>query len=516
MKPFFSLIFITIVNFLIVCECMSQISEPINVKISQRAADTIARRSFAKMVSGSEDIVSIANYLSFVPSDGKFTLSGNYFLESKNQDLKKRRHEYFAIGFNAAGSIVDGTVATLFDQGKLNTNTNVGIKFSWRINMPNVGSLVSEDYQMDIKRKKLEYERDQRIDSIKNAISLLPIKLQQIDLQLSETKRKMKLLILDTLKIRNLINTCSNNDSCKLKFTDSLISVKMKIYKQNQKIIVLDKERNSLDLLNQLANLEKGTRIEDRTEPQKIFSRLYGINNIGITLEDTLINKTKMDYEEKIISLELARQIQGMNISWLSLIFDWNRIKYRTYYDNISFEKAITKNNFSGFKVGVQTNIYSFNKPFRKANLINFAIIRQKTNNLDDLTSSKVVVDKIITDGLSSHKSSTEYNVFTDSVEMYLTWKISFNCYNFTGKNLSFGWHFFGLADFRNTKKNIYDLGAGIIWGLNAKDSKHLFNLELFSTYKDIAQELVEEDTSFWEQLQFGVSVAIPFMINKN
>ena len=97
--------------------CTAQIrKEVIDEMISQRALDSIRKNTFGKMVAGTEDVTNLANYISFVPTDGKFTLSGNYFLQINKKDTaKKRKSEYFAVGFNSSGSIAGGTTASLFE-----------------------------------------------------------------------------------------------------------------------------------------------------------------------------------------------------------------------------------------------------------------------------------------------------------------------------------------------------------------------------------------------------------------
>ena len=120
-----------------------------------------------------------------------------------------------------------------------------------------------------------------------------------------------------------------------------------------------------------------------------------------------------------------------------------------------------------------------------------------------------------VINGTTIRKSSTEYTVYTDAVDTFNTVQLPLNYYRFFGKDLSFGWHAFALADWRNNGKDVYDIGAGFIFGLNVAGAKRLFNIEIFTKYKDIKREIVDKDETGWKQLQFGLSVAIPFMIYK-
>ncbi|MBL0200955.1 MAG: hypothetical protein IPP81_12735 [Chitinophagaceae bacterium] len=177
---------------------------------------------------------------------------------------------------------------------------------------------------------------------------------------------------------------------------------------------------------------------------------------------------------------------------------------------------ALTKVKTPGHTVGLQANFYTFYKPVQRARLLTVALLFKKTTNLEELTASKLTDEDTVVNGSIIRKSSTEYTVYTDPVEVYNTVQLPVDYYRFFGKQMQFGWHAFALADWRNTGKSIYDVGAGFIFGLNTAGAKRLFNVEIFAKYKDITKQIVDEDETGWKQLQFGLSVAIPFMIYKN
>jgi hypothetical protein len=271
-----------------------------------------------------------------------------------------------------------------------------------------------------------------------------------------------------------------------------------------------------LQELVEVAAIKRDTRFQDRTRRQKDLSAKYGLDRIGISYADTVASKINWEYRAKIEVVELSRPIQGMRINWLSVIGNWNRRSYRTYDAALAFQDAITKHYFDGFTVGLQLNFYTIYKPVQQARLFNIGLLAKKTNNLDDLTVTKLTDETTVVNGSQTRKSADEYNVYTDPVEIYNTIQLPVNYYNFFGKGLAYGWHVYGLADLRSTGKNVLDAGAGFIFGLNTADAKRLFNIELFATYKDINRTLVEDKTtSKWRQLQIGLSVAIPFMLYK-
>lgn len=511
----FKLYILIIVYSLSLAICKAQSQQDRIDLISNRTADSISKSAFGKMVAGTDDVTNIANYISFVPSDGKFTLAGNYFFRINNDSAKKRKAEYFAVGFNSSGSIVGGTVATLFEGGTLNTGVDLGLKLSWRMNKPNIGSIGSETQEMIEKRNVLEIQRAYKIDSIKNSLSLTPLKLKQTELNISESKIRLDKAKGDVLRFIDSISTCTI-DACRSQFTDSLLSSKAKIFTEEQKIIQLKNDTSRLAEVYEVTQIDPTVKWQERTYREQYLSKKYGLSRINLSYEDTIVNKIMKMYDDKIYEVEITRPIAGMRLNWLSAIVNWNRAAYRTYYDSLPFESALTKVKTQGLTLGLQANFYSFYKPVRRASLLNVALLFKRTSNLEDLTASKLIAEKTIPSGSTTRKSSNEYTVYTNPVEVYNTIQLPINYYRFFGKDLSFGWHAFALADWRNTKDNLYDLGAGFIFGLNSAGAKRLFNIEIFAKYKDITRELVDEDETGWKQFQFGLSLAIPFMIYKN
>ncbi|MBL0200953.1 MAG: hypothetical protein IPP81_12725 [Chitinophagaceae bacterium] len=73
--------------------CKAQVHRDLsNELISRKAADSITKNAFGKMLAGSEDVTSLANYVSFEPTDGEFKLSGNYFSRYLQKNAAKREN----------------------------------------------------------------------------------------------------------------------------------------------------------------------------------------------------------------------------------------------------------------------------------------------------------------------------------------------------------------------------------------------------------------------------------------
>ena len=79
---YYILILIYSFSFTTLCKAQSQ-GDTLDL-ISKRTADSISKIAFGKMVAGTDDVANLASYVSFVPSDGKFTLAGNYFFKINN------------------------------------------------------------------------------------------------------------------------------------------------------------------------------------------------------------------------------------------------------------------------------------------------------------------------------------------------------------------------------------------------------------------------------------------------
>ncbi len=239
------------------------------------------------------------------------------------------------------------------------------------------------------------------------------------------------------------------------------------------------------------------------------------IGDTVLSYQLTEFNKVRKEYENKLYDQHMASPVAGISMSWLSAIVNWNRLSYRTYYDSLAFESALSKQKFTGLTLGLQLNVYKFYGPVQTASLFNIALLYKQTNNLEDLTSSTLNSEKTTVNGSVTRKSATAYTVYTDPIEQYNTIQLPINYYGFFGKNLNYGWHLMGLADWRNNNDNIYDLGAGFIFGVNNTESKKILNIEIFAKYRDITREIVDEDVTGWKQLQFGLSMAVPFFTTK-
>ncbi len=492
----------------------------INADIRKKAIDSLSKFAFARMVAGTDEIPNMANYASFKPTDGKFTLSSNFFFPTKSP-AKSRRAEQFSVGVSASGDIVNGNVATLFEEGTLNTGVDLGLRLNWRISKPMKGTTLSDSIKMQDKVNELKRELDQKLDSIERSIQMLAVSIRQNNLLIHNAQVKITRLQQDSTAFSLRLAACTD-DTCRLPMVDSILSVEEKMIKESLKLNQLKTESIKLNEINDAIQINPAAKRKDLSDCEKYLVDKYGMVRIPVGNKDTVLsykltalNKARKEYDDKLYNLHMASPIAGISMSWLSAIVNWNRLSYRTYYDSLAFESALSKQKFTGLTLGLQFNLYKFYGPVQTASLFNIALLYKKTNNLEDLSASTLNSEKTTVNGSITRKSATAYTVYTDPIEQYNTIQLPVNYYGFFGKNLNYGWHLMGQADWRNNNNNIYDLGAGFIFGVNNTESKKILNIEIFAKYRDITREIVDEDITGWKQLQFGFSMAVPFFTSK-
>ncbi len=485
--------------------------------VSGRTIDSIARIAFAKMATGSEELASLSNNVTLVPTDGKFSLSGNYFFpKSRGNDPEhKKQRQHFAIGFNAAGSVAGDNVSELFSGGKLNTGTDIGIKIHWRTNHPKVGYTMTG--VLLEKQRALNAERDAKIAKALNAITLLPEKIQRDELKIKE--KRIEITLQET-KVNTTLQHLDDakTDALKLKCAEELATLREQISKNKDTVSMLTNSLRSDREIHFVSTIDIKDTTE-RADSVTLLLDLYGLRSSGSTASSyaQLTERAiREEYTQKQLTLEMALPVEGLHISWLSGSVSWNRAAYRTYYVSLPFDQALSKVPFDGLTAGLQWNHYSLLKPVRRAGLFTIGLTFKNTNDLADFSTSKFTQTSTVI-GTAERKVTDEYNVYTDPITPYKTWQVPISYYRFFGENMNLGWHVFALADFRNTKKEIYDLGAGFVLGLNSTGTKKLLNIELTTTYKDLKRELItDKDTSQWKQLVIGLSLTVPFLLFKN
>ncbi|MBL0200954.1 MAG: hypothetical protein IPP81_12730 [Chitinophagaceae bacterium] len=184
------------------------------------------------------------------------------------------------------------------------------------------------------KRNALQNERDYKIDSARKAIALMNLKLIKDSAVLADAREKLKNTVADTIRFNAIYQSC-NTDSCRVRLIDSILSVQDRLNTELYKIKGLVKDSIQLREMYDASKIDPSIRLMERTEREQVLSANYGMSRRNVSFQDTIVNKIWKEYEDKIYEVEMARPVTGMRINWISAIFNWNRVVYRTYYDSL-------------------------------------------------------------------------------------------------------------------------------------------------------------------------------------
>lgn len=410
--------------------------------------DTIIKRGFARVVTGENDAPGLANYISFNPSDGKFSM--NVF---------KMFNTRVALSFTAAGGLLNDNIGVLFDDGKLNTNTDLGLRLHWQIGRPSVSFTAKDRILIEEKTKRLQFRKEAAIRSIELGLDTIVHRLYTID---------------------SLIKT---NPGPGL-------------------MAQLNNERDSLLFIRRLDNPTSADLV--------IFG--LGKDSYRKKLSDEVIES----YDKEIFKLRTNIPLAGQTFKWITLITNWNRQSYRQYDSTVSMQERIKPKKMDAFNFGAEFTLLHYDAFLHHTHFLNIGVLKKRTNNLEDLSTSKVTDSRTIRDGEYERSISSEYNVYTDAIEKFNVINPYVNFYYLYDKNVSIGAHLFADAQFRNNDKQLVNAGAGVIYGFNNKKDNTVLNVELFLRFKDLTNIRDESQNRLWDHSQIGISFALPFIIFNN
>ena len=477
--------------------------------ISKSSFDTLVIKAFTKIVSGQSDIPNLSNYAAFNPSDGKFTFNAYANMSSKS-----------SLSLSASGGLIgnDNNIGSLFADGKVNSNTDIKLKFHFRLDKPSIQIDMVEMTKLNDKRILLNKDKMQALNKSRNGLNNLQIERTRTEYIVADLTQKNDSLSRDSTRLRKDLYSCLNNfpridTACVMKKLDTLKTVAAAIQANEEKMYSLN---NQVDSLKKLASLDrlivdKNLRLLTLQDSLDYILMInYGIKRSLRYTTDSLINK---EYDDKIKELEKAVKIPAWDMTWLAITTNWNNKKYRTYTQALPFTEALKKQKFNTFNVGVEFNRFHFDELFKKASFLNIGLMRKKNNNLDDLTTTKLSSEDTVTFGVTTRTLTSSYDVYTDTVEVYKSWNLYANYYRMFGKNISSGIHLFSDIEFRQTHKTVLNAGAGYIFGFNNKADNRLLNTELFLCFVDLTSAIESERKKIWDHAQIGISIGLPFMI---
>jgi len=473
--------------------------------IPKSAFDTLTRQSFSRIVSGSTAAPSFQNYISFNPTDGKFTANGFFYL--------KNRH---AISFTASGGLINDNATVLFDGGKINTATDLSIKLHLRLDKPSVQVNMRDMIPIRDERFKIEMERDQKkgqlirnlgaiqftindLKSQRNTLVQSGIKLQS-DSSIEKTKWDLCFQINDTICLQS-------SGKILAKLSDDL----------KKWMIDITRVRKKIDSLTLIATLDQiaSKPVTSLTDPEKALFVIYGLGYKSFRKRK--LDEIEKEYAKKIESLYITKlPNKEISVQYLTILGNTGRLAYRTYDTSQSFNSQIQKKDFIGFSYGLEYNLLRSSDLFKRYTFFNVGLVRKKTNNLADLSTTKVVNQTSTTSGSITRNVTNEYNAYASPVEEFSLWNLYANFYKLVTDDFGSGVHFFIDFQFRDNGKSVYNAGTGYIFGITNTKDKRVLNVEPFLRFNDISGSIDDKSTSLIKRSQIGITFGLPIYFPAN
>ncbi|MCE2996211.1 MAG: hypothetical protein ACK5RG_14410 [Cyclobacteriaceae bacterium] len=467
--------------------------------IPKSAFDTLTRQSFSRMVSGSTAAPNFQNYISFNPTDGKFTANGFFSIKNKN-----------AISVTASGGLIKDNVAVLFDGGNINTATDLSAKIHLRLDKKTVQLDMKDLIPINDQRINIETEKDQKKNQLIRDLNGLQFAINDLKYQrnvLFQTHIKLRS---DSIIEKGKWDVCFriNDTTCLQNSAKVLAKISGDLKKWVTDTTRIRKKIDSLTLISVLDGLAFKP-LASLTNDERALFVVYGLGKKSF--RERRLDEIDKEYNKKIESLYI-NQIPNkeISISYLTIAGTIARLGYRTYDPSFPFDSQIQKKDFTGYSYGLEFNRLQSSDLFKRYFFFNAGLLYKRTNNLADLSTTKITNDTNTSSGSVTRKVTNEYNVYTDPIVEFSLWNFYANYYRLATDGFGSGVHFFIDFQFRDSGKSIYNLGGGYIFGItNAKD-KRLINIEPFLRFNDVSGSLDEKPTSLIKKSQIGISFGLP------
>ncbi len=468
----------------------------IKVSIGQITSDSITdktwfkklNQSFGVIATGQGEAANLANYGSFEPVNGQFKF--NIFGPIGATD--KQKTPFFSV--SAGGKIAGDNSAVLFNNSKFNSGINLLGKFhiplrsSINISQNEADSIIAAIDRLRNRKQLLQWQASQQFDS-----AYLYTLYVHDSVQLNNTRKLYNAIIAGISKAQSDLSL--SKDSTGILRTSNLL---LGLYQQKDSLY------------------NDGTRLTSRMRSNKALlednvSRMNSINKVNFESEN--------EFNKKRDSLEMTITIRGSSFLWLTLTGGAERDKYYSFSDTAVFSKQFSSNKYTTYSYGIELNFVGFSGKkddpvagkLPHIHIANFGVTRVKNNNTGDLNTTELTDSRKYGSADSTHSLATKYNVYTDPIIEYQAWKLYLNYYYTFGKKRNFSLHVFPDAEFRNTKENPANIGAGIILSIKNKKDATTFNIELYGKLTDVGKALKETESSFINRNIIGVNLGIPF-----
>jgi len=425
----------------------------------------------------------LAKGLAFVSTGNSFSSAGNFAAISTDKTTLKASTFFLLsnkqmLTIDVSAGATQG-VATVFDEGKLNSNNGIGSDYRFLINDEN--ALVSED----LDKQKAIYK--------------------EIDSAEKEYQDKIKLLFTFAKKDNGNNPFTDPNLLKKLKSIDSLLSEYSKSSLSNPSGQG-SYNRNRITTLQAL-KVEIESKMGNTSTVEEMFNKKVA------TLQYE--RNTKIDAAKTKLS---ALKSKSIRLEYLSIGYKASNNNFVRFVDSLSLSNQLIKESYTSHRVGVSYNLItnlkgSINNYERsRRQFLSIGALYDYTNNINSLSQIEVIDSKII-DAENGRIVQKKQKAFTgEYLEGINNLTVYIDYYSFfdRGKD-AIAIHLNPTILFIDDKKPVATFQIGFLVPFKSKKKQSVVtNLEIFYRLKDIFNT-TDNKNSLLNRNIIGLQTSFPF-----
>jgi|GEM_PF-2172489 len=452
--------------------------------LSREGINRLANNKFGGLVTGQTNSTNLINYASFSPAAGSFTFNGSIPIGKDNDES-----QFSFLSFKITGDLISDSYAALFQNAKLNTGVTISSQWDFRLKKGfKINYLLSDKFNVDMKRKLLDFQKAENNNQLGSQKTLNPDKLAllKIHLTLNEANLKKEKETLASLETE--LNDLVANHPEKTKEIQDLYE---SVLKQKGKIEEIEKD--------------------DVMSKWKRDSLSYIILNPE-DFTTAMQNKMDNEYKTKKRLLEDSATITGIRFHWFSILAGAGKKNYYFFNPLEPFSTQMHKDHLNTWRVGLMWNYYSERSFPKRIVLINVGVFRYEDNNTALLSTQDIAQEKVIknTLGDTTRKISKTYKAYTDSIIGSKVVNFISNFYLLYSSKKS-GIHLFPSIDIYDHAKTLLNVGIGYLISFkNTEKEKTIINAEGYIQFQDLSNEL-DKEKGFFRRNEMGVRFTLPF-----
>jgi hypothetical protein len=443
------------------------------------------------------------------------TLPADTYCNTNPDDLKSPAPKSWFLNISAGGGVTSNNIGVLFNNSKFNSGVNVTGKLLIPIN--NSIMLDGPARKVIVQKKiDLEYKRWNEKKKIWNTINSPAITDNIRDV---EAHMKKDALDIDAAKkdldavstlLKQQEDAAIKEDpssdlykkiaALRVKLADSLLGIRTNIDSLSRSF------QNNKRRVDSMSNILNTVMVDEynASHPDKKNWPDADLSLYGKKLYDGIDSFC----DHQIDSAEINGTITPFCLKWLTLVGQFKKNNYYTYFDSLAFASQITSNTFSAFNFGLEFDLVRYNP--KAIHYVTIGLLRVRDNNVGDLTTSPITRQVNTSSGDTAQSASETYNAYTTPIVEYKAWKPYVNYYLFLGKASKFGFHSEVDAEFRDTKVNPMDLTLGYVFSFKNSKDNSVINIEAYIKFQDLFKSLPDQAAYFYNRNTIGILFGIP------